>query len=264
LAVADAASAQTAYLNTEAGRPLRTEDAYVIDRYRLDAHLGPATWEHSTSASGWLITPEIEYGILPRTQVQLAVPFGGRSVDGRSSSGISRVDASALYALNNETRSWPALAVRAGASIPVGEFGIQQGHTSVAALATRTFSWGRLSANHEYTFGDEPDWSFTASPRFSTLGYARWRTSASVDRALPLRGLLLGVEAVAQQALQAGERTRWNLGAGFRYQLSGQTLLDAGISSAVTGSNRPTGVTVGITHSAAVPSLIPGIGRWGR
>jgi hypothetical protein len=255
--------AQSAYANTESGRPLRTEDAYVIERYRLDADVGPVTWQQSRKDGSWVVNPELIYGILPRTQVQLAVPFGGRTAN-QGSVGVNDVELSATYALNVETRSFPAFAVRGRGLIPVGDFGVRAGHTSLAAIATRSFGWGRLSVNHEYTFGDEPPGSAAADPRFVAATVSRWWTGAAVDRALPLRGLLVGLEVFARQPLATGSHPRWNAGAGVRYQLTNATVIDLGGGATFAGDDPSGMLTIGIARSVAVGNLFPGIGGWGR
>lgn len=261
-------SAQLAYANTEAGRPLRTQDAYAVERFRLDAHLGPVAWRQQKGEQEWLVNPEIVYGLVPRTQVQVALPFGWRTVDHQTSSGLSSIDASVLYNFNVESRSWPALAVRARTLMPVGHYGVENAHTSLTALVTRTFDWGRLNVNHEYTFGDEPGSVSTVTvptvPVVSRGALSRWWTGASLDRAMPLRGLLASAEVVAREPLESRDaHPEWNLGTGVRYQWTATIVVNAGVSKAVTGSARAWTVTAGIARTTALRALFPGLGRWG-
>ena len=48
------------YRNTQGGRPVRTEDAYAVDRYSLDLYLAPVSVERSGSGDyNWAGTPGI-------------------------------------------------------------------------------------------------------------------------------------------------------------------------------------------------------------
>lgn len=254
------AFAQDAYANLETSRPLRTEDAVTIERYRLDVHLGPVSWEHLPNANAWIVTPSLAYGLLPRTQVEIAAPFGGRSMNDGTVIGLSRVDLSALYALNAETRGYPALALKTRAIVPVGDFGVRQGHTTLAALATRTFSWGTLSGNHEYTFGDEPSSGNALPSRFSTLSVPRWRSSLAADRALPVRALLIGAEVFAQQPLTDAAKAQWFVGSGLRYQLTRSTVFNLGVNGAVSGDQRPLVITLGLSRGFTAGASRRGVG----
>src|SRR5688500_4458202 len=61
------ASAQTDYYNTDAGRPIRIEDAYATERYAFELQLAPLRLERSRGGVyNWGVEPEIAYGILPR------------------------------------------------------------------------------------------------------------------------------------------------------------------------------------------------------
>ena len=69
-------SAQTDYYNTDRGRPVQVEDAYVTERYGMELKLAPVRLERERGGIySWGVDPEIAYGVLPRTQVEIGLPL---------------------------------------------------------------------------------------------------------------------------------------------------------------------------------------------
>lgn len=258
------AHAQRAFANSDAVRPLRTEDALALERYALDAHVSPLSVHCATSDCLWSFNPELTYGIVPRTQVTVGLPMGFRSDSASSSWGLAAVNFSGLYSLNAERGSWPAFALRAGILIPAGRFGPRRAHESVKAIVTRTFRWGRVHFNQHYTFGNEPAGSDpqVLAGAGSSAELSRWSTGFSIDRTLPLQALLLAAEAVASQPLADSRPTRWEAGAGLRYQLTARTTIDAGLAKSVSGAPSSWTLRLGVGRTTAIRSLIPGLGPW--
>lgn len=256
--------AQSPYANISESRPLGSEDALSIDRYALEAYLSPVSLERSNGVSGWSVNPGVAYGLVPRTQIEVAMPFGKRDVSGANSSGLLGIDLSALYAFNRESGSLPALAVRAGVLIPVGGIGPRNGHQSLKGIVTRTFGWGRLHFNHEYTFGAEPDDRSADSGGMAATDISRWITSLAVDKTLPLSGLLLGAEVFARRDIAGSDSPYWNAAVGARYELSPAAALDLGFVTTLNADSRTWAFRLGITRSFAVRTLAPGLGPWGR
>lgn len=252
------AGAQTDYYNTDAGRPLRIEDAYATERYSLDLHLAPMTIERGRSGEyRWSVEPELAYGLLPRTQVELGVPVV-RQAGGDSPLGLAGIELSALYNFNVETRTFPALGIRAGVLLPVGPLAPEQGHATVQGMATRTFRWARLHLNSAYTFGE------AAVTDDAVAQLTRWTTGIAVDRTFVLQSFLITGEVFASEPLASQGRTEWTLGVGLRYQLTPSTSLDAGISRQLNGFERATALTFGLARVLGVRVLPPGLGRWRR
>ena len=253
-----AAGAQTDYYNTDTGRPLRIEDAYATERYSLDLHLAPLTIARSRGGDyHWSVEPELAYGLLPRTQVELGVPVVWKA-GGDSPLGLAGVQLSALHNFNVETRTFPALGIRAGVLLPVGPLAPEQGHATVQGMATRTFRWARLHLNSAYTFGD------AAVTDDAAAGLTRWTTGMAVDRTFVLQSFLITGEVFASEPLASQGRTEWTLGAGLRYQLTPYSSLDAGISQQLDGSERATALTFGLARVLGIRVLPPGLGRWRR
>lgn len=250
------AGAQADVYNTDAGRPVRTEDAYAIDRYLLDLYLAPVSVASGQDrGERWRVEPGATLGLVPRTQLEVSLPVAYR--DGTI--GIAGLDVNALYNLNAETSSWPALGVRGGVLMSAGQFGPERAYPSLKAIATRTFDWARMHVNAGYTFGAAPledVGSDAAAPR-------RWVVGGAVDRSFPLRSLLLAAETYLEQPLDETSDVMWTVGAGLRYQFAPPWLIEAGIGGGLNGNARPLFLTFGIARSTSIKMLMPGMGRWG-
>lgn len=247
LGVASAA-AQTDYYNTDTGRPLQVEDAYPVERRAFEIQAAPLRLERARAGVyHWGIEPEIAFGILPRTQIEVGAPLafidGG---PGLRANGLAGLELSALHNLNAET-AIPALGIGAGVLLPVGGLGPEEAYASVKGIVTRTFTWARFHLNGEYTFGSRrPDAT-------GALDLARWTAGMAVDRTVPLRSLLVGGEVFARESFLASEDVEWNAGAGLRYQLSPRVALDGGIGRRLTGDNPAWYLTVGTAYAFGLP-----------
>lgn len=247
LATPAAVAAQTDYYNTDAGRPITTEDAYSIERRALELQIAPLRLERANGgAYRWAVEPEVAVGILPRTQIEIGVPLAyvDRGTGGRLA-GVAGAELSILHNLNVET-SIPAFAVAADVLVPVGPFGPDKAYPSIKGIATRTFSWARFHVNARYTLGNEDAGN-------STTELSRWRGGVAVDRTFPLESLLLTVEAVARQPLAARQDVAWDGAAGVRYQLSPRVAADAGTGFRITGDDRGWFATFGAAVALGLP-----------
>jgi hypothetical protein len=258
------AVAQTDYYNTDRNRPIRIEDAYPTERYSFDAHLAPVRLERSTAGVySWGADPEIAYGILPRTQLEVGLPVA--FIDLGSSerrAGLTGLDVSVLHNLNVETRFLPAFAVRATVLAPVGSLAPDRAYPSLQGMLTRTYRWARFHVNGEYTFGEAPAaTSGTEASVDRALGsdaeLSRWLAGAAVDRAFPLRSTLITGELYAQQPIRSDENVEWNAGVGLRYQATPLFALDGGVGKRLTGSDQGWYVTFGVARVFALRSLMP-------
>ncbi|MDQ3515191.1 MAG: transporter [Gemmatimonadota bacterium] len=254
---ASVAGAQTDYYNTDAGRPITVEDAYPTERYAFELQLAPVRLERARGGLySWELEPEIAYGILPRTHLELGLPIAYQDAGGGARrSGIAGLELSALHNLNAET-SWPALGVAAEVLFPVGPLAYDDTYGTVKGIMTRTFTWARFHANGAYTFGNEPGTG--SSP--GTADVSRWLGGLAVDKTFPLRALLITAEAVARQPIFESEDVEWSIGTGARYQLSPQLALDGGIGKVVTGDEQPWFVTFGLARAFAIRALFPSLG----
>ena len=250
------ALAQTDYYNTDAGRPIRVEDAYSVERRAFEIQLAPLRLERSRGGRyQWGLEPEIAYGILPRTHIEVGLPLA--YLDGGvagSTAGLSGVDVSLFHNLNVET-SIPAFAFSLHGLLPAGHLGPNKPYMSLKGIATRTFRWARFHMNGEYTFGDserEPSTANTFIGR-NVEEVSRWLAGVALDRTIPLKSLLVTGEVYAEQPLADAEDVHWNTGVGLRYQLSPRYNVDAGIGRRLTGDAQSWHVTFGAAVAFGLP-----------
>ena len=257
------AHSQTDYFNTDAGRPIRIEDAYAIERRGFELQAAPLRIERGSGGLyRWGIEPDFAYGILPRTQLEVGFPLAWiDGAPGSRTSGLAGIDVSILYNLNAET-SIPALAVAAEVLLPAGNLGPDRAYSSLKGIATKSFSWARFHVNAQYTFGDSPTGANAASavPLTGTspvgaqvVEVSRWLGGIAVDKSLPLRSVLLTGEVYAQGALEDSNDVAWNATVGTRYQLSPRWALDAGIGRRLTGNDRAWSFTMGGAVAFGLP-----------
>ena len=249
-----AVDAQTDYYNTDRNRPIRIEDAYATERHAFDAHLAPLRLERSAGGVySWGLDPEIAYGILPRTQLEVGLPLVYTDLGAsRRRAGIAGLDVSLLHNLNVETSTLPALAMRASVLAPVGSLAPDRAYPSLQGMLTRTFRWARFHVNAEYTFRDSPTVGSGASE------ISRWLAGAAIDRTFPLRSMLVTGEFYVEQPIHEDEDLEWNAGAGLRYQASPLYALDGGVGKRLSGSDRSWFMTFGVARVFAIRGLLPG------
>ncbi len=253
-------AAQTDYYNTDAGRPVRVEDAYATERYAFELKLAPVRLERARAGlshqDSWGIEPEIAYGLLPRTHLELGLPLVIIDAGGAASeTGIAGLEISLLHNLNAETQTLPALGLRGDVLLPVGGLAPERTYASLTALLTRTWQFARVHLNGRYTVGASP------SPTGSGAGEVdRWLAGLALDRAFPLSALLLITEVYARRPIDAASAIEWHTGAGVRYQLSPRLALDAGLGRRLTGD--PSWyVTFGTAYAFGLRGLIRGVSR---
>lgn len=252
---ASAAMAQTDYYNTDAGRPVLIEDAYPVELNAFELQAAPLRLERQRGGRyQWAIEPELAYGLLPRLQVEVGFPTA--YVDhgsGERRLGLAGIDVSALYNLNVETETLPALGLAADVVLPVGGFAPERAYLSGKGIMTRTFRFARVHVNGRYTFGAAP----AGEAEAGVEELSRWLAGIAVDRALPLRSMLVIGEVYAREPIEEAGELEWNAGAGVRVQWSPRLALDAGIGKVLTGEERSWYLTLGTAYAFAVRSLLP-------
>jgi hypothetical protein len=257
LAAAGPLAAQKDYYNTDRNRPVRIEDAYTTERYALEVKVAPLRLEREAGGLyRWGFDPEIAYGLLPRTSIEIGFPFafvdGGDA--GSRTGGLAGIELSAFHNLNVETRTLPALGLRGDVSLPVGSLAGEDVLVSLTGIATRTHSWARFHANATYTFGPAPS-TPVAGGRAAHEG-SRWLAGVAVDRAFPLDAYLLIADVFAEKPLHEEDPVEWNAGAGIRYQVNPYLALDAGLGRRLTG-DPAWYVTLGSAYHLGVRALMP-------
>jgi hypothetical protein len=249
------ASAQTDYYNTDSRRPITIEDAYATERYAFELQLAPLRLERSRGGIyNWGIEPELAYGILPRTHVELGFPMAYIDLGAsRRRAGLAGIELSLLHNLNVETRTLPAFGLVGDVLTPVGGLGPDKTYASAKAIATRTLGWARFHVNGQYTFGSSP----TPSAGAGAIELSRWLAGVAVDKTFPLNAMLITVEVFTRQPIHSDEDVEWNAGAGIRYQVNPNFALDAGVGKRLTGDDQSWFVTFGLARAFAIRALMP-------
>ena len=256
VAIPTAASAQTDYYNTDSRRPITIEDAYATERYAFELQLAPLRLERlQGGVYNWGLEPELAYGILPRTHIEIGFPlvYQDLGASGRRA-GLAGIEFSLLHNLNVETRTFPAFGLVGEVLGPAGGLGPDNTYASAKAIATRTLGWARFHVNGQYTFGATP------SPNAAETGaveLSRWLAGVAVDKTFPLNAMLITGEVFTRQPLQRDEDLEWNAGAGIRYQINPHFALDAGVGKRLTGDDQSWFVTFGLARAFAIRSLMP-------
>jgi len=258
------AEAQTDFYNTDRGRPVQIEDAYAAERYGFELKLAPLRLERANGGRyRWGVEPELEYGILPRTHVEIGLPLTYAEFGGQRRSGISGLDLSVFHNLNVETEGWPALAIRGDALLPVGNLSSDHTYGTLTGIITRTFGWARFHVNGQYTVGTASA-ATNQTASVSVVGaqaaeVSRWLTGVAVDKTFPLKSLLVTAEVYGRKPLLDGSATtEMNVGSGIRYQLSPTLALDGGLGLRVTGGDQGWYVTFGSAYAFGLGWLMPG------
>ena len=264
------ARAQTDYYNTDRGRPVQVEDAYSTERHAFELKLAPVRVEWTGGEATWEIEPEIAYGLLPRTHLEIGVPIAfERASSGSRRGGVAGLEVSLMHNLNAETRTMPALGLRADVLAPVGEYAPDRTYTTFTGMLTRTFSWLRIHLNGQYTVGAEP----ARDPSRPVLGppapegdsnvgeLSRWLGGLAIDKTFPLRSLLLTAELFARQPIVETDDVELVAGTGIRFQMSPSIAVDLGAGRHVNASDGAWYATFGMAYAFGLAGLMPGGAR---
>lgn len=254
-ATASFASAQTDYFNTDAGRPIRIEDAYAIERRAIELQVAPLRLERERSGNyKWGVEPEIALGLFARTQVEIGFPLvHAEGPRGTRTTALAGIEMSALYNLNAETRI-PALAIAADVVIPAGPLGPSTSIPTVKAIATKTFPWARFHVNGQMTFADDAATggaSGVVPP--ANAEFSRWMAGIAIDKTLPLKSMLFTAEVVASEPFQAGSAQRLDVAGGSRIQLSPRVAFDVGGGYRLKGDEQGWFLTTGAAVAIGFP-----------
>jgi hypothetical protein len=264
------AAAQTDYYNTDRGRPVQIEDAYATERHAFELKLAPARveWASGDGSASWDIEPEIAYGLLPRTHVEIGVPIAFTSTaPGTRRSGVAGLELSLMHNLNAETRIVPALGFRADVLAPVGPLAPERTYATFTGMMTRTFRPMRVHLNGQITAGAAP--KLVASPSSlpalpdermaNAESLSRWLAGVAIDKTFPLSSVLLTAELLARGPLvETDDDVDLVAGAGLRMQASPTLALDLGFGRRLDSSRGPWYVTFGTAWSFGLRSLMPG------
>lgn len=259
--VAQPGLAQTDYYNTDAGRPVLIEDAYPVERYGFELQLAPVRLERSRGGFySWGLEPEIAWGFLPRTQLEVGFPLHiPDRPSGEGAGGLAGIELSILHNLNAETETLPALGLAVEALLPVGSLGPDRIYPSIKGIVTRTQRFARFHVNGRYTLGNDLEGisEHGGISREPTGELSRWMAGVAVDKTFPLRSALLIAAVYAHEPLTGGADVVWNAEAGVRYQLDPRFALDLGMGKRLSGDEQPVFLTFGAAYAFAIRALMP-------
>src|SRR4029079_2653962 len=101
----------------------------------------------------------------PRTHLEIGVPVAFSSAGaGARRGGVAGLELSLMHNLNAETRTVPALGLRADLLAPVGPLAPERTYATFTGMMTRTFRPLRIHVNAQVTAG--------AAPRLPAAGAA--------------------------------------------------------------------------------------------
>jgi hypothetical protein len=234
--------AQTDYRNLDDERPVRTEDAWPIER-RAWEWMAPFRYARHDGRGEFEFTPELMWGAFANGMVGAKLPVVTNSRLGEAALAGPRLFA--LLSLNAETRTLPGFALRADAILPGGEAAGDATLFTAKAIATRT--WGRLRThvNALVTIGDAMN-----APRADAPG--RWSATLAADWSFVRQSTLVIAELATEKPL-AGNLQQWEVAVGLRRQLTPDLVLDAGLSRGIGGGAGPDlAFTAGLSRSFAI------------
>ena len=243
------AQAQIDYRNLDDHRPVRTEDAYPVERYAFDLLL---SYEYQNSAgdrAAHVFSPELGYGVLANTQIGVRLPLAVLDTGEGSDWGFAGPRLFGLYNFNTESPGLPALSIRADLSLPVGHLSGSATQLTLKGIATRGWGLARLHVNGTVRLGRTAGVS-------SVGGEPRWSLSVAGDRTFIRQSLLvIGELGVLDPS---GEPGSVLVSLGLRYQLTPSLVLDGGLSRQIASDTGPnTGLTVGLSHVFAIAAPLP-------
>ncbi len=231
LTLARSAEGQTDYYNLDRGRPLRVEDALVIERHAIEWQMAPLRVSGGSGIGSQVaLEPELAWGAWARTQLEIGVPIVRSRESGHPTLGGAGIDFSVLRALNAETVTLPGLALGAHLLVPAGPFGPSRAIPTFSALATRTLSAGRVHLNASVTPG-----TYTVEDGGDEA--SRWSAGIAADHAFVFQSLLLGADLVARRPLDGGSEVEWSAATGVRYQVGPRAGVDFGIGRTLGARN---------------------------
>lgn len=241
--------AQTDFYGLDKHRPLRVEDAFTAKRHAFEFQVAPLGLSQNRSG-GLAYTPslEVKHGLLPGLEVSAGWGFEAVRADGRTESGASEIDLSALINLWVEGRRLPAAGLRVTGHLPARDG--QHSSVEVKALLTRSLGGPvRLHVNGAAILGDQ-------TPNDGWFGLA-------LDWVLPFHHTLLLAETWASEPTDDALEHTVHSSVGVRYQATPTLVIDAGLGRSWNGPDtaQDWALTLGLSREFGVRALMPGGGR---
>lgn len=253
LALGPEASAQADYRNLASGRPITIEDAQPIEFRALEFEFGVPRFTREGSGA-WVLgfEPEFKAGIARDWQFGVSSEFVVAHEEDNTVSTFRDTQLHLLYNINQESRQWPAFALRPELTFRSGPLGSQHEHGTLKAILSKTFHRNRVHFNGSYTVGPTEE-----EGRGGEL-VNRFLYGAAYERTFPLRLVVLLADVHARKPVdRAPTQVVFEIGA--RVQLDPKWVLDAGVSSGVLRHSvgPDIGFTVGLSYTFSWRRLFP-------
>jgi hypothetical protein len=148
------AQAQADYRNLDPGRPIAVEDAQPVEYRALELQFGVPRFSRE-SRGHWLFgfEPEFKWGIARDTHIGVSSEFVVAHLDDNTVSTFRDTQFHLHYNFNQESREWPAIAVRPELTIRSGGLGSRSEHGGLKLMLSKTFHHNRAHFNGSYTVG---------------------------------------------------------------------------------------------------------------
>ena len=142
--------AQSDYRNMEGGHPVRISDASPTELHSLDLDLTSVRVDKLSFGRYRLqVEPRVSYGIFPRMDIGIRALGFYREPSAIPRGTIAGIGIGAEYQLKMETMRSPSLALAGEVWTPTGPNASIPAY-SLKALATRSFTFGRVHLNAGY------------------------------------------------------------------------------------------------------------------
>ena len=171
---------------TLAGPPFLTDDPEPVDFQHWETYLF-ATGVHGPGSAHTINGPAVElnYGVLPDTQLHLIVPMasvGGGGVT--SASGLGDLEMGVKYRLVHETNGWPQIGVFPLVELPTGDAGQGLGNGR---------AWFRLPVWLQKSWGSWTSYggggaALNSAPGMRDYPFGGWLVQRDLDSHLTLGG----------------------------------------------------------------------------
>ena len=245
--------AQIDYRNLDDGRPTRVEDAYPVERYAFEAILPYQGEQEAGGVATHSVVPELSYGLLRNTQIGVKLALAVEDGLTETHAGLAGIQVFALYNLNTESPTLPALSLRVDGAFPVGSLAGNGSRVAFKGIVTRSWGRARIHLNGAYTIGAD-----SASAVVESLPL--WWAGSALDYTLFRQSILLVGEVIALQQ-EKGTPTEINVSAGLRYQWTPTIVLDLGLGRRLSSTGPDIAFTIGLSHAFTIAGLMPSRAR---
>lgn len=241
------ARAQEDFRATDAGRPIRVEDAYPVKYLEWEWEAGARSELTEGGELDAAASLELTWGIARNAQIGLEVHPTLERAAGASETGTV-FGLHALYNFNQEGAHTPAFATRADLFAPgAGDIGRQNAGGRVLGIATRSWGRWRMHGNAGYAWASAAD------------GGDIWTVGLAVDYPIGLFSRLLLTDVYAEIPTARGPTRVW-VELGTRIQWTNVLVLDAGVHTRLDqwSDGRPNlGVVLGLSRAFGLAALVP-------